>query len=158
MLRRAGRGGPPDPVPAVAGYSEGRTSAGTNRRVTRTRRKMGGRVHSAVVLSLQFAPRWGSLSPLGGTVTNRGVRAPRGGGTWACVGTWACGSWRSDLGKLQSLKESPSPFLLQGWLSLFKCSGCPAVTQARPSQGSAMNCLCEERFPRERPWHEDVFK
>ena len=78
MLGRAGRGGPPDPVPAVAGYSEGRTSASTNRRVTRTRRKMGGRVHSAVVLSLQFAPRWGSLSPLGGTVTNRGVRAPRG--------------------------------------------------------------------------------
>ena len=77
VLGRAGRGGPPDPVPAIAGYSEGRTSAGTNRRVTRTRCKMGGRVHSAVVLSLQFAPRWGSLSPLGGTLTNQGVRAPR---------------------------------------------------------------------------------
>ena len=46
---------------------------------------------------------WGGHGRVGGMwACDGGDVGPRGGGTWACVGTWACGSWRSDLGNLHS--------------------------------------------------------
>lgn len=68
-LGRAGRGGLTDPVPAVAGYGEGRTSAG------RTPQN-GGPSAPAVVLSLRFAPA-GEPEPSGWDTNQPGSSGPR---------------------------------------------------------------------------------